>query len=525
MLIRWTGILLVATAAFCGAVAARDTMTRLQPAADLGEVRHALVIGNANYTHGPLKNPLNDARAMAKELAQAGFEVLLVEDATQTGMQKAVRTFGDRLASGGVGLFYYAGHGIQAKGRNYLVPVNADIDREYEIEFTSVDMNMVLSMMDAAKNPLNIVILDACRNNPFSRSFRISATGLAPMDAPSGTFIAFATSPGAIASDGAGANGIYTKHLLAQIGRPGVPIEQLFKQVRIGVMSETQGEQTPWESSSLRGEFAFRPGATAASQANVAATMAEALERARQSQRQETEQLVVAALERQRIELETQGLRLRPEPAAVSEAPLTASTANRASAGGVSVLRLPTQGDTWTYRLNSPGAKQRSYVVSVIAASPRGILDRLSIEAEPQAQVAHSPGRYLLAQGPSLFSPYFTAFARTAPRGPVEIRDQVACTMPYGCTARVRSVTSERVVVPAGIFQAVKVVIEHDWYPQSIEPGASAMNNERWGSRTLTVWYAEETKRAVRFSSRLERGRAPPIDPNFDLELVSYEVN
>src|SRR5262245_24287624 len=153
MLIRWIGILLAVTAAFCGSAAARDAIKELPAAADFGK-RSALVIGNAAYTYGPLRNPVNDARDIARTLAAAGFTVELLEDATQVGMQRAIRRFGDQLRLGGVGLFYYAGHGMQVRGRNFLLPVNADIDREYEIEYVTVDVNMVLAMMDAAKNPL-----------------------------------------------------------------------------------------------------------------------------------------------------------------------------------------------------------------------------------------------------------------------------------------------------------------------------------------------------------------------------------
>ena len=517
MLIRWTGILLVATAAFCGGVAARDTMTTLPAAADLGEVRHALVIGNANYTHGALKNPLNDARAMAKELSQAGFEVLLVEDATQTGMQKAVRTFGDRLASGGVGLFYYAGHGIQAKGRNYLVPVNADIDREYEVEFASVDMNMVLSMMDAAKNPLNIVILDACRNNPFARSFRISATGLAPMDAPSGTFIAFATSPGSIASDGAGANGIYTKHLLAQIGRPGVPIEQLFKQVRIGVMRDTNNNQTPWESSSLRGDFTFVPGAAGEPSADIAALVAEALQRVR-------ENLIQEALERQRKQLEAQGL-LPPAAAAGSQQPEAAAPAFTAAvAVETPSSRLPQAADRWVYRLKPLRSQgERRYVAEVVATSGRGVLDRVSIDGGEWSEWVHVSGGYLVLQGLSLFSPYLPQFEELKPgeavRG-IVLRDQAACTGAYTCAAKGRIVGHETLLTAAGAFDTIKAVVQQEWHP--VQPGAS-FSADLWGSRTITVWYAPQVKRAVKYSSRVTAGAAP-MEANFDLELLSYHL-
>jgi len=224
-----------------------------------GETRHALVVGNGAYATAPLRNPVNDARGMAQALGEAGFHVTLLENATRPALQRAIRDFGDNIAKGGVGLFYFAGHGLQVRGRNFLVPVNAEIAREDEIEFTSVDVNLVLAKMDSARNPLNIVILDACRNNPFSGGWRSVQSGLAQMDAPTGTFIAFATAPGSVAADGSGEHGVYTKYLLAEIQRPGVPIELMFKQVRNGVMTETRGQQVPWESSSLRGEFAFRP--------------------------------------------------------------------------------------------------------------------------------------------------------------------------------------------------------------------------------------------------------------------------
>jgi hypothetical protein len=237
-----------------------------------GETRHALVVGNAGYAAGPLRNPLNDARAMARALGDSGFRVILLEDASRIALQRAVRDFGDRIAGGGVGLFYFAGHGMQIRGRNFLVPVNADIAHEDEVEFVSTDVNLVLAKMESARNTLNIVILDACRNNPFARASRSAQAGLAQMDAPTGTFIAFATAPGAVAADGSGEHGVYTKHLLAEMQRPGVPIELMFKQVRNGVMKETGGRQVPWESSSLRGEFAFRPGDAPQTVASLALT-------------------------------------------------------------------------------------------------------------------------------------------------------------------------------------------------------------------------------------------------------------
>jgi uncharacterized caspase-like protein len=229
------------------------------------ERRLALVIGNGAYGSAPLRNPANDARSVAQALSGLGFEVVHQENLGLRAMARSIRDFGNKLKqNGGIGLFYYAGHGMQVKGRNYLIPVDADIQSEDEIAFNAVDANLVLEKMDAANNGLNVVILDACRNNPFARSFRSAAQGLAQMDAPSGTLIAFATAPGSVASDGEGSNGVYTKYLIEHMSVPGVPVEQLFKRVRIGVTRETRDRQVPWESSSLKGDFYFKPPQVAA---------------------------------------------------------------------------------------------------------------------------------------------------------------------------------------------------------------------------------------------------------------------
>ena len=172
--------------------------------------RIALVIGNANYKDAPLTNPVNDARAISKALSDSGFTVILRENADQRVILGALREFGDKLRAGGTGLFYYAGHGMQIKGRNYLIPVGASIEREDEVAYSAVDAQAVLDKMEAAGNGANIMILDACRNNPFTRSTRSGQAGLAQMDAPVGTLVAFATSPGAVASDGAGITPVWT---------------------------------------------------------------------------------------------------------------------------------------------------------------------------------------------------------------------------------------------------------------------------------------------------------------------------
>jgi hypothetical protein len=227
--------------------------------------RLALVIGNAAYKEAPLLNPVNDARAIAQALREAGFTVILRENADHRSMSAALREFGDRLRAGGTGLFYYAGHGMQIKGRNFLIPVGANVDREDEVAYSALDAQAVLDKMEFAGNSANIMILDACRNNPFTRSTRSGQAGLAQMDAPVGTLVAFATSPGAVASDGAGQNGLYTQYLLEAMRKEGSKVEDVFKQVRANVRRDSQGKQVPWEATSLEGDFYFRGGPVRAS--------------------------------------------------------------------------------------------------------------------------------------------------------------------------------------------------------------------------------------------------------------------
>lgn len=221
--------------------------------------RIALVIGNGAYADAPLRNPANDAKDIAAKLRDLGFQVIERLDADRQTMRLALREFEQQLRQQrGVGLFYYAGHGVQIKGQNYLIPVGVDIRQEFEIPDEGVDADAVLRAMESADNGLNIVILDACRNNPFARS--LGSRGLARMDGPAGTFIAYATAPGAISLDGsAGRNSPYTRSLLAAMSIPGLGLEQIFKQVLVAVEQETGGRQIPWVASSLRGDFYFIP--------------------------------------------------------------------------------------------------------------------------------------------------------------------------------------------------------------------------------------------------------------------------
>jgi len=220
----------------------------------------ALVIGNSNYQSSPLTNPVNDAADIAEKLRYLGFEVFDKFDLNRKQMRNAIREFGQTLKQkGGAGIFFYAGHGIQVKGENYLIPIGADIQSEFEVPDESVQANLLLRTLEDAGNPLNIVVLDACRDNPFARSFRSSAKALARMEGGVGTLIAYSTGPGNVAMDGEGRNSPYTKYLLKYMTQTGLSIEQVFKRVRVGVEKDSEGRQIPWESSSLRSDFYFVP--------------------------------------------------------------------------------------------------------------------------------------------------------------------------------------------------------------------------------------------------------------------------
>ncbi len=224
------------------------------------ETRVALVIGNSDYRSAPLDNPANDASDLASALEKQGFNVLVRENVGERGLKEAVDVFAKHLKKGGIGLFFFAGHGIQLKDQNFLLPVDVGFESEADVSFKSVSAEYVLSRMAEAGNRINIVILDACRNNPLQQSRKSISKGLGVMNvgrAEKGTFIAYATSPGSTAADGTGRNGLYTKHLLRSLETQDSDIDRVFGRVRTGVVQDTNGEQVPWTSSSVIGSFYF----------------------------------------------------------------------------------------------------------------------------------------------------------------------------------------------------------------------------------------------------------------------------
>ena len=224
------------------------------------EKRVALVIGNGAYATAPLVNPVNDAADMAALLEELGFEVVLERDVGMRAMEQAVGAFMRRLRGSEVGLFYFAGHGLQLDGLNYLVPVDADINSESDTRYRTLPADWVLGKMEDAGNPVNIVVLDACRSNPFTRGFRSPYRGLAQMRSPKGSIITYATAPGEVAADGEGRNGLFTKHMMRHMKTRGIKVEELFKRVREDVWDESGHKQLPWTSSSIIGDFSFAVG-------------------------------------------------------------------------------------------------------------------------------------------------------------------------------------------------------------------------------------------------------------------------
>ena len=265
------GLALVSFLMLAGGVSANDDVSAY--------AKIALVIGNGAYHQSPLKNPVADANSVAAALRSLGFHVIQRENATQSEMLDAIREFSHEASQSKVRVLFYAGHGAQIRGRNYLMPVDTVAQTEEELILRAADVSELLERLSGIREGINLIILDACRNNPFvlpiaqladQRGYRVRALGaaapavppppgLAPLNAPSGTMVAFSTAPGSVSIDSAAqGNSVYTKHLLAYLNVPGLPVEKLFKQVRMAVARETRQQQVPWESSSLIGEFCFK---------------------------------------------------------------------------------------------------------------------------------------------------------------------------------------------------------------------------------------------------------------------------
>ena len=534
--------------------------------------RIALIIGNSAYKDAPLPNPGNDARAVAQALRNGGFTVIERRNVNQAALRRAIREFGDELAKGGVGLFYYAGHGMQVKGRNYLIPVGHDIQREDEVAEQSVEVGLVLEKMASAKNKLNVVILDACRNNPFG-----GAGGLAPIDAPAGTLIAYSTAPGQVAADGTGDNGTYTKHLAIYMREPGLRIEDVFKRTRSAVRQETKGRQIPWENTSLETDFYFtlpdsravasddqerrkeqqaaiekavqealrkRSDETAKDRAQIERQIAERVAAERASAERAAAQRIAAVEREAQAAIERAMQRQGPAPAVTAAAQPQPAAAGKAqpatesppavkepvrvaaappagtTRGIVNSSVKPRVGDSWTYVLT-----ERDY------GEKKETKFRRTVEAVTDTEIRMRAGNGDLV----VYNHDGNLVRRENKNGEVRTWEPYQPLLRHpldpGATWEQKFVYKrpnfqvendavgtvvgwEEVSVPAGTFKALKVTYV-SWYRR--------LDNNSRGRTAITVWFAPELKRWVKLSL-LERGSSGTIYSDSTEELAAFNL-
>jgi hypothetical protein len=516
-----------------------STTTQARP-----EQRVALVIGNSAYKTAPLANPLNDARAMSDALKAAGFSVKLHTDISHRDFLAAIREFGDRLRAGGVGIFYYAGHGMQIKGRNYLIPIDAAIEREDEVAYSAVDAQVILDKMETAGNTTNLMILDACRNNPFARSFRSSTQGLAQMEAPSGTLVAFATAPGSVASDGGSQNGLYTQHLLTALKVPENKVEDVFKQTRTAVRRDSLGKQVPWESTSLEGDFYFfraAPVVTAPAKIDLGRVEDE-LWTAVQDSREPSELRAYlkrypdgrhagAAKARLLSLVPSTGSQPPPQTTAMSEAqrPQQVFPDPRHDAATRPVLERNLGGygigDRWNMQVVDKwkGEVLRNSTKRIEAISDDGRIrfTNADLAAEPYLKLtdgllAASENGFPAKPGAALWwSDMKVGESRTVNFSTTR-RLSNGSVVPTSGSSELNYKGKERVKVPAGEFDAIK--LESNGYSDFV--AVSGQNGRlRW---QMAIWYVPELRYFAAYEVDTRFGTQ--LDNRFRVELTSYQL-
>ena len=487
------------------------------------EERIALVIGNAAYRTDPLDNPVNDARLIGQALKSAGFSVSLQENLDRRGLVNTLRDFGNRLGENTIAVLYYAGHGLQLRDRNYLIPVDAEIRSEDEIPIAGVDLGFMLGRMSTARSRINIVILDTCRNNPFAGKVGPSAQGLAQMDAPVGTLLAFATAPGKLAADGSGSNGLYATHLARHLLTPGLPVEHVFKRVREGVVRDTREQQVPWENSSLQGEFAFVPGVAAPREAAAESEAAGELafwNSVQASTRADEYRAYLRQYPNGRFATlaQTRMAAFTPAPEPEQAGPTAGS---QLRPGTVRAGALPQPGDTWRYRVNDQFRLGDLFLTArVDAVGADGVAETWTTTSDAKLRttlVPFEPGFNALpgwTLTPPEFSPYLLA-AGALRRG-MAIADQRRQVEQVPLSLRASIEGEEEVVVAAGRFRAVKLVLRG----QAASRGATRAGNV---TSEHVVWYAPAAKRMVKYTVSTRVGNVLREATSF--ELVEFKLN
>lgn len=507
--------------------------------APAAEKRVALVIGNSTYLKGPLRNPVNDATDVAARLRASGFEVIERTNIKTSQIGRTLREFRAQLTPGAVALFFYAGHGLQIRGENYLPAVDADIEAEEDAPNQSIAMRQIMEIMEDAKTRLNLAFLDACRNNPYARSFRSGADGLARVSAPSGTLISFATRPGSVAADGTGRNGLYTTHLLQAMDAPNLQVELMLKRVNSNVKQASQGRQEPWLEGSIEGDFYFRRGATDASgnpaQSTIDQAVQDAVRRANeQSAREKAElqatmqRMIEEALARQNAAA-AGGSTSRPAPIsspmaapattiAALASPATGAVAAQQAFSGYS--RSPQPGDEWEYAVKETVfGKSWKVLWRVKGASPGvGVMEEMMVNGMP-VQERVFDGKALMVGMPTDAALFFSShWIGETPPAELDAQGVGECVTPHRCfVSKLHLAGKESIQVAAGRFEALRY--EGDVYLML------SINPVRRYAGKVQIWYSTEHRRLLKqVVTRIPLGSYISYNLNETTELVAVRT-
>jgi uncharacterized caspase-like protein len=497
--------------ALCGLVSPWSSAAQPARGASLTEERVALVIGNAAYRqHEPLDNPVNDARLIAARLEQAGFKVTRRENVDRSGMAAALRDFGALLNENTVAVLYYAGHAMQLRDQNYMIPIDAEMRSEEDIGLQGVDLTFILGRMSRAKSRVNVVILDACRDNPFAKSASAgNLQGLAQMDAPIGTLLAYATAPGKGAPDGIGnrSNSIYTAELARHLLTPGLPVELMFKRVREAVVRESRQLQVPWEHSSLLGEFAFVPGfASAASPAAAPASDSADADAAAETA------LWASALGATRADEFRAYLRQYPN-GRFADTARARIAALSTQVGSSRAELMPKVGDTWRYRVVDQHRFGDVFITArVDAVDAEGVAETWTTTVDAKVRTTRVPLKPAFNPLPDWDAapPEFAPYLQASDSPPTALGAQRRAVEAVTVTLHPSWKGEEEVVVGAGRFRAQKLVL-------------SGRATARTGPVTAqhTVWYAPAAKRIIKYEVQAQAGRNRQ---STTFELTEYKV-
>lgn len=508
--------------------------------APAAEKRVALVIGNSTYLKGPLRNPVNDATDVAARLRASGFEVIERTNIKTSQIGRTLREFRAQLTPGAVALFFYAGHGLQIRGENYLPAVDADIEAEEDAPNQSIAMRQIMEIMEDAKTRLNLAFLDACRNNPYARSFRSGADGLARVSAPSGTLISFATRPGSVAADGTGRNGLYTTHLLQAMDAPNLQVELMLKRVNSNVKQASQGRQEPWLEGSIEGDFYFRRGATDASgnpaQSTIDQAVQDAVRRANeQSAREKAElqatmqRMIEEALTRQNAAA-AGGSTSRPAPTpspiptaapATTVAALAPSATSTVAAQAFSdYSRAPQPGDEWEYAVKEKVfGKSWKVLWRVKGASPGvGVMEEMQVNGMP-VQERVFDGKAVMVGVPTDAALFFSShWVGETPPAELDAQGVGECVTPHRCfISKLHLAGKESIQVAAGRFDALRY--EGDVYVML------SINPVRRYAGQVQIWYSPEHRRLLKqVVTRVPLGGYLAYNLNETTELVAVRT-